>query len=70
MQLLEGCELVELTEDRIVQRYRFGESGVITLIGNPNPPPEAHQELINNVAKILFKGYQRSRRAELEKDGA
>ncbi len=70
MELLKGCKLVELTDDRIVQEYRFGESGVIRMIGNPNPPPKEHQECINNVAKILFKGYQRSLKAEQEKNGA
>lgn len=70
MKLLEGCELIELTEDRIVQEYRFGESGVIRMIGNPNPPPKEHQECINKVAKILFKGYQRNLQAKQEKNGA
>ena len=70
MKLLEGCELVELTDDRIVQEYHFGESGVIRMIGNPNPPQKEHQECINKVAKILLKGYQRSLKAEQEKSGA
>ncbi|MCC8160084.1 MAG: hypothetical protein LIO53_01990 [Oscillospiraceae bacterium] len=70
MELLEGCELVELTEDRIVQEFHFGETGVIRMIGNPNPPPKEHQECINNVAKILLKGYQRRLRAEQEQNGA
>lgn len=70
MKLLEGCELIELTENRIVQEYRFGESGVIRMIGNPNPPPKEHQECINKVAKILFKGYQRNLQAKQEKNGA
>lgn len=60
MKLLDGYKLVELTDDKIVQEKRFGENGVIRVTGNPNPPPEARQETINNVAKILFKGYQRS----------
>lgn len=70
MKLLEGCELVELTDDSIVQEYHFGESGVIRMIGNPNPPQKEHQECINKVAKILLKGYQRSLKAEQEKNGA
>lgn len=59
MELLEGCKLVEQTDDRIVQEYRFGERGLIRMIGNPNPPPDERQKCINNVAKILMKGYQR-----------
>lgn len=60
MKLLEGCKLIELTDDKIVQEFRFGESGVIRMVGNPNPPPEEHQAAVDNVAKILFKGYLRS----------
>lgn len=71
MKLLDGFELVELTEDRIVQEMRFGENGVIRMIGNPNPPPEEHQECINEVARILYKGYLRDKRkAEEEQKGA
>ena len=60
MELLDGFELVELTKDRIVQEMRFGENGVIRMIGNPNPPLKEHQECINEVAQILYKGYVRS----------
>lgn len=70
MELLKGCKLVELTKDRIVQEYHFGETGVIRMIGNPNPPPKEHQECINNVARILMKGYMRKLKAEQEKNGA
>lgn len=64
MKLLKGCKLVELTEDRIVQEFHFGESGVIRMIGNPNPPPKEHQECINNVARILMKGHMRRKQEE------
>lgn len=70
MRLLEGCELVELTEDKIVQEYHFGDSGVIRMIGNPNPPPKEHQECINRVASILYKGYRRSLKENQKVSGA
>lgn len=66
MKLLDGFELIELTEDKIVQERRFGEKGVIRTIGNPNPPPDKHQQLINNTAKILMQGYVRSLRGAHE----
>ena len=70
MELLEGYELVELTEDRIVQEKHFGETGVIRVIGNPNPPKEEQQKTINAVAKILFKGYLRDLAAQRKEKGA
>ncbi len=59
MELLEGCELIELTDDKIVQEYREGGT-VIRMIGNPNPPEKEHQECIDNVARILLRSYQRT----------
>lgn len=57
MKLLNGFTLVELTEDKIVQEYRFG-NGVIRMTGNPNPPKEEHDKAMQAVAKILIKGVQ------------
>ena len=67
MQLLKDCELVELTEDKIVQEFHFGESGIIRMTGNHNPPRNEHQECINRVAEILLKGYRRSLRTNQER---
>lgn len=69
MKQLPGCTVVELTEDRIVQEedYDGGKYKVHARhIGNPNPPPEAHQEAINAVARILLKGRQRRLADEVE----
>lgn len=70
MELLEGYELIELTDDKIVQEKRIGETGIMRVIGNPNPPKEEQQKTINNVTEILFKGYRRSLREEQKKEGA
>lgn len=70
MELLDGYELVELTDDKIVQQKRIGETGIIRVTGNPNPNKEEQQECINRVAKILFDGYQRDIAGEKEKKGA
>lgn len=70
MKLLDGYKLVELTDDKIVQEKCLGETGVIRVSGNPNPPKEEQQECINKIAKILFDGYQRDMIAEQEKTGA
>ncbi|MBQ7505171.1 MAG: hypothetical protein IJT79_07635 [Ruminococcus sp.] len=73
MKLLPGFKLVELTEDRIVQEHEFDNGQIIVHgrhIGNPNPPPEEHQRLINEVAIILLKGRQRRLMEEQEKVGA
>lgn len=69
MKLLEGYKLVELTEDRIVQEKRIGETGKIRAIGNPNPSKEEQQECINRVARILFKGYRQDM-AQRQRTGA
>ena len=45
MQLYEGWTLIELTEDRIVQEKQFG-TGKVRMVGNPNPPPEEHEKLM------------------------
>ena len=66
MQLLDGFTLIEQTDDKIVQEMRFGETGVIRMIGNPNPPPAERQAVINEVARILYKGYLR----DMENKGA
>ena len=64
MQLMEGCTLVELTEDRIVQDFHFGKNGkgVIRHIGNPNPPQEERQKTIDKVYDILYKAHLRNLR--------
>ncbi len=67
MKLLDGYKLVELTDDKIIQEKRIGETGVIRVIGNPNPPKKEQQDCINKIAKILFDGYQRDLRAEQKK---
>lgn len=59
MKLLKGCKLIELTDDRIVQEFRFGETGVIRMIGNPNPDPVERQKIIDNVAMILYRAKMR-----------
>lgn len=66
MKQLEGFELVEFTKDRIVQRQTLGETGAITVTGNPDPPKEEQQKRIDAVAGILYKGYVRAMR---EKEG-
>lgn len=66
MKLIEGFDLAELTEDKIVQEMHFGETGVIRMTGNPNPPAEEHQKAIDAVARILLKGYQRRQQRETE----
>ena len=68
MKLIEGFELVELTEDRIAQETRFGETGVIRMIGNPNPSEEERQKAIDEVAKILYQGYLRSLEEQAERN--
>lgn len=70
MKQLEGYKLIELTDDKIVQEKRLGETGMIRVIGNPNPPEKEQQECINRIAKILFGGYQRDMLANQEKTGA
>ena len=65
MQLYEGWTLIELTEDRIVQEKQFG-TGKVRMVGNPNPPPEEHEELMQRVGEILYKGYLRRIRKEKE----
>ncbi len=70
MKLLEGYELIELTDDKIVQEKQWGETGVIRVIGNPNPPQKEQQECINRVAEILFCGYQRDMLTSQGKTGA
>ncbi len=67
MKLLDGYKLVKLTDDKIIQEKRIGETGVIRVIGNPNPPKKEQQDCINKIAKILFDGYQRDLRAEQKK---
>lgn len=59
MKLYDGYTLVELTEDRIVQEKKIGETGLIRMYGNPNPPPEEHEKVMEEAANILMKGYRR-----------
>lgn len=73
MKLLPGFKLVELTDDKIIQEHVFDNGKCIVHgrhIGNPNPPPDEHQETINEIAKILLKGRQRRLAEEQEKVGA
>lgn len=58
-RLLEGDNL-------LVQEMRFGESGVIRLIGNRNPDPIKHRELVAEVGAILYEGY--CRRIAMERE--
>lgn len=67
MKLLDGYELIELTDDKIVQEKHLGETGVIRVTGNPNPSKDEQQECINKVGEILFKSYKRSLIDECEK---
>ena len=69
MKRFENCELVELTDSKIVQEHRFGKSGngLIRIVGNPNPPPEEHQKTVNKITSILFD-YECRKRAK-EKTG-
>ncbi len=59
MKLYEGYTLVKLTEDTIVQEKKMGETGLIRMYGNPNPPPEEHEKVMEEAANILMKGYRR-----------
>lgn len=73
MKLLPGFELVELTEDRIIQEHVYDNGKCIVHgrhIGNPNPPPKEHQQTINEVAKILLTARHRRLMQEQEKVGA
>ncbi len=70
MRLLDGYELIELTEDKIIQQKRIGESGFIRVTGNPNPPEEEQQECINKVAEILLKEHRKSQREARSIEGA
>ena len=49
MKLCEGFTLVELTDDKIVQEKKIGETGRLRMFGNPNPPPEEHQKVIDEI---------------------
>ena len=73
MKQLPGCTIVELTEDKIVQEETYTCDKYTVNArhsGNSAPPPEAHQETINTIAKILLKGRQRRLAMEEEKVGA
>ena len=82
MKVLEGYTEIEPTEEikarikdkrlleddnLLVQEMRFGETGCIRLIGNRNPDPVRHQQLMDDVAAILYEG--RIRRLTMEKKG-
>ena len=69
MKLCEGFTLVELTDDKIVQEKKIGETGRLRMVGNPNPPPEEHQKVIDEITTILFNARQR-RLAQEEEKGA
>lgn len=64
MERLEGWELVELTETRIVQRKKYGETGLIEIIGNPHPDPEKHQKIIDEIGQILYDVHVRNLKVE------
>lgn len=79
MKVLEGYTEIEPTEEikariqdkrllegdnLLVQEMRFGETGRIRLIGNRNPDPIRHQQLMDDVAAILYEGRLRRLAAE------
>lgn len=74
MKVIEGYTEIEATEEikatvsdkrllegdnLIVQEMRFGEKGCIRLIGNRNPDPVLHQNIMDEVGAILYNGYLR-----------
>lgn len=82
MKVLEGFTEIEPTEEikakvrdkrllegdnLLVQEMRFGEKGRIRLIGNRNPDPVKHQELMDEIALILYGGYVRSQQQQADK---
>lgn len=82
MKVLKGFTEIEPTEEikakvrdkrlleddnLLVQEMRFGEKGRIRLIGNRNPDPVKHQELMDEVALILYGGYVRSQQQQADK---
>ena len=69
MKLCEGFTLVELTDDKIVQEKKIGETGRLRMFGNPNPPPEEHKNFIDDINTILLNARQR-RLAQEELKGA
>lgn len=60
MKPIKGYTIVEQTEDKIVLEERFGVSGIMRIEGNPNPPPEEHQEALNKVGDILREAQVRN----------
>lgn len=58
-RLLEGDNL-------LVQQMHFGKTGCITLIGNRNPDPVRHQDLMDDAGAILYEGYLRKIRQNEE----
>ena len=67
MKLCEGFTLVELTDTKIVQEKKIGETGRLRMVGNPNPPQEEHQRVIDEITAILYNARQRRLSQEEEK---
>lgn len=56
MKVLEGFEVEEQTEDKLVIVKRFGSNGngLIRITGNPHPDPEARRAHINKLIAPLY----------------
>ena len=57
MNVLEGFEIEEQTEDKLVIFKRFGSNGngLIRITGNPRPDPQARHEHINKLIAPLYE---------------
>ena len=62
MKVLEGFEVEEQTEDKLVIVKRFGSNGkgLIRITGNPNPDPVARHEHINKLIAPLYDAWEKA----------